>query len=345
MGLFWLLPLGLFVQPAAAPDTPSRVEVVEVKGIIDSSVERAIVATIRGAENERADLVVLQIDSTGVLGRSRTVRLADSIQQSRVPIVSWIAPLGSRALDGAVAVFLAANVSAASPRSRIGIEHGRIRTVDLRTRGENQHVSRWDLGGRSTVMAAASIPDILERLAGATARWSDGRQTVLPEGLTEASVRFHKLDLLGRVLHGAAQPSITYLLLLLALVGIVFELFHPSTGPAGFAGLAALALALYGIVTLGGSWLGFALIVAGVALFCVDLRFSSLGIFSGLGFAGLVAGSLILFPGPWLRVSPWVLAFGIVGMVLFLLGAMTRVLRDLRAVARGELEVKEAHPE
>jgi hypothetical protein len=63
------------------------------------------------------------------------------------------------------------------------------------------------------------------------------------------------------------------------------------------------------------------------------------------GLAGLVAGSLMLFHGPWLHVSPWALAFGITSMFLFLVGAMTRVLRDLRAVARGELEVREAHPE
>jgi hypothetical protein len=62
------------------------------------------------------------------------------------------------------------------------------------------------------------------------------------------------------------------------------------------------------------------------------------------GFAALVAGSLLLFRGPWLHVSPWLLAFGITSMVLFLVGAMTRVLRDLRAVARGELEVRDAHP-
>jgi membrane-bound serine protease (ClpP class) len=132
--------------------------------------------------------------------------------------------------------------------------------------------------------------------------------------------------------------------LLVGLVGLVFELFHPSTGPAGISGLIALGLAVYGIVTLGGSWIGFALIVIGVVGFCLDLRFQALGVATILGFAGLVAGSLLLFSGTFLSVSVWVLAFGIVSMVAFLLGAMTRVLRDLRAVARGELEVTEAHP-
>jgi hypothetical protein len=50
-----------------------------------------------------------------------------------------------------------------------------------------------------------------------------------------------------------------------------------------------------------------------------------------------------LFPSPYLRPSPWILAFGIIAMTLFMVSVMTRVMRDLRLVARGELEVRDAH--
>jgi membrane-bound serine protease (ClpP class) len=188
-----------------------------------------------------------------------------------------------------------------------------------------------------------AIVELLEDLDG-KAISVRGDRVRLSTDPDESSIRFHKGDLLGRALHAAAQPSIVYLLLLLALVGIVFELFHPSNGPAGISGLVALGLAVYGIVSLGGSWIGFALIVVGVAGFCLDLRFQTLSFPTILGFAALVAGSILLFSGTSLSISPWVLAFGILSMVAFLLGAMTRVLRDLRAVARGELEVTDAHP-
>ena len=314
--LFLLLAALVAVWPmaAAADADDRRIEVVEAKGIIDGSVEHAITATIGEAEDDRAALVIVQLDSKGVLGRDRTERLVAAIQESNVPLSVWVGPPGAVARRDAAKLVAASPVPASSPLSRI----------DAPTR---------------RLVRAASISELLEEL--------DGRSVGSVELTIDPSrveVRFHKLDLLGRLLHAAAQPSITYLLLLLALVGIVFELFHPSTGPAGIAGLAALALALYGIVTLGASWLGFALIVAGIAGFAIDLRFQSLGPLTAAGFAGLVAGSLLLFRSPWLRVSPWVLAIGVTGMVLFLLGAMTRVLRDLRAVARGELEVRDAHP-
>jgi membrane-bound ClpP family serine protease len=288
--------------------------VVEVKGIIDGSIERSVLATIEQANLDRATLVVLQIDSAGVLGSDRTNRLASAVRDSDVPVSAWVGPPGAVARRGAVELVAASPLAAVSPLSRIDPPVPRL-------------------------IRAASIPELLAAVDGR--RVEDAEVKIDP---AVASIRFHKLDLLGRVLHAAAQPSITYLLLLLALVGIVFELFHPSTGPAGLAGLAALALALYGAVTLSASWLGFALIVGGVAGFAVDLRFQSLGPLTAAGFAGLVAGSVLLFRGPWLHVSPWVLAIGVIGMVLFLVGAMTRVLRDLRAVARGELEVRDAHP-
>jgi membrane-bound ClpP family serine protease len=302
------------VPAVAQPADGSSVEVVDVKGIIDGSVERAVAATIEEAQRNRAVLIVLQIDSEGVLGADRMERLQRTVRNSDIPISAWVGPPGAVARRDAARLVAISELPAISPLSRI----------EPRPSG---------------LIRAASIPELLAAVDG---RPVDGAELRIEPAT--ASVRFHKLDLMGRILHGAAQPSITYLLLLLALVGIVFELFHPSTGPAGVAGLAALALALYGVVTLGASWLGFGLVVAGVACFAVDLRFQSLGPLTAAGLASLVAGSLLLFRGPWLRVSPWVLAIGVVGMVLFLVGAMTRVLRDLRAVARGELEVRDAHP-
>src|SRR5581483_8117489 len=108
-------------------------------------------------------------------------------------------------------------------------------------------------------------------------------------------IRFRKLGLIGGALHAAAKPSIVYLMLLVGIVGIVFELFHPSTGPAGFAGVLAVALAIYGMITLHGSWAAFVIICFGIAGFCVDLATEHLGPLTILGFLALVGGSIFLF--------------------------------------------------
>lgn len=334
------------------------VQVVEVKGIIDSSVERTVLGVLEEAGAD--DIVILQIDSAGTLGEDRARRMVDAIRDADAAVVTWVAPPATgQARHGAAVLALAGHVRVMAP----GATFGPATTLDLRadapdpaatadliaslvpeaTTLTEQAVGADDAEDLGIVdHVAPSILDVIEEVD-ATEVEIGGRSRTLSVDAETATIRFQKIDLWGRLLHAAATPNITYLLLLLAFVGIVFELFHPSTGPAGVSGLAALALGLYGVVTLGGSWLGFGLLVAGIVGFAVDLRFASLGVFTLLGTGGLVSGSLLLFAGPWLRVNPWVLAVGIVGMVLFLLGAMTRVLRDLRAIAAGELEVTDAH--
>lgn len=345
----------VLTSPAGAQSSGREVEIVEAKGIIDGSVERAVLATLKDAERRDAALFVLQIDSGGTVGTDRMRRIVEALHDANVPVLSWIGPPGARAANGAALVANAADFRAMAP----GTVLGPLETVDLRRRDVSSLPQSGARGVLPTaVLRGAALPADAAQDAGLVEYVEPSLQelfvTIDEQGAEyrgekivvdeDAKIRFHKPDLFGRLLHAAAQPSMVYLFLLLALVGVVFELFHPSTGPAGVAGLAALALSVFGAITLGASWLGFGLIVAGVAGFAIDLRYESVGPFTALGFAGLIAGSLLLFPGPYLRVDPWLLAFGIVAMAMFLLGAMTRVLRDLRALARGELEVQDAHP-
>ncbi|MEX2393427.1 MAG: hypothetical protein WD826_02995, partial [Actinomycetota bacterium] len=302
---------------------------------VDGPVERSIINGISDAEEADAELVALQIDSPGVLGHARLNRITRAIRSSDVPVLAWVGPPGAEAANGAAQIVTSADFRAMAQASTLGP----LETLNMKTRDDSDREATSFDGGLSAFEAEEagvvkivepSLNEVLDELA----------VDFVPD---DARIRFHKLDILGRILHAAAQPSIVYLLLLLALVGIVFELFHPSNGPAGISGLLSGALAIYGVISLGCSWIGVGLIVAGVAFFCVDLRYESLGAFTLGGFVALVVGSLLLFRSPWLRINPWILAFGIVSMVMFLVGAMTRVLRDLRAVARGELEVTDAH--
>jgi membrane-bound serine protease (ClpP class) len=343
--------------PSAEAQPEQRIDIIDVGGIIDGSIERTVLATLEEASPANTMAVVLQIDSRGVVDRDRLDRMVEAVAGSDVPVITWIGPAGARGSNGAGLLALAGHVQAISPTAVLGP----FLTFDLRTAPADLQGSTLTMSEAETVvldeeMTAqeaedAGLVQLIVPTLESLLREADGlevelagAQHTLDIDLDEATIRFNKLDLFGRALHAVAQPSIVYLLILLGLVGLVFELFHPSTGPAGISGLAALALGLFGVVTLGASWLGFALIVCGVVAFCIDLRFLNLSIYSVVGFALLVVGSVMLFNGPWLRVSPWVLGLGIVSMVLFLVSVMTRVLRDLRAIAAGEMEVTDPHP-
>src|SRR5688572_13112223 len=81
----------------ASAKTPGSIEVVEVRGIIDGSVERAVIRNLEQAASDRAALVVLQIDSRGVVDAARTRRIVGAVARSDVPVAAWVGPPGARA--------------------------------------------------------------------------------------------------------------------------------------------------------------------------------------------------------------------------------------------------------
>jgi membrane-bound serine protease (ClpP class) len=339
LAVLFLVLLGACCLVSQAFAQTRTIEVIEVQGAIDGSIERSVLAGIEEAEEHDAVLVVLQIDSKGVIGSDRTERIVEAISSAKVPVATWVGPPGALAANGAALMVEASQIPTMAPGSRIGP----VETTDLRDpSAEPRRASVFEHGLDSDQAQDEDAVEIVEL----------GLEQVIEKvpdaggpdvDVDDVQIRFHKLDIFGRVLHAAAQPAIAYLFLLAGLFGVVFELFHPSTGPAGVSGLIALAFSGFGMVTLGASWIGVALIVLAVVALSIDLRFESLGPFTFGGIAALIAGSLLLFPSRLLRPSPWVLAFGIIGMSVFMVSVMTRVLRDLRMVASGELEVRDAH--
>jgi membrane-bound serine protease (ClpP class) len=350
---------GLLPAAIGHARTSRRVEVVEVTGIIDAPAEHAIDGAVADAGREKAQLVVIQLNSRGAVGADRGSNIVDVIEGSRVPIAVWVPPDGVAANSAAI-IAIGAHYTSMAPGARLGP----LETTDLSSKaGERAIAALKQMGATSTRKIpfdrsvgprtairdhvadgmAVSVTDLLQQLDGKTLH-AGGRAVRLNVDPDRTEIRLRKLGIVGGTLHAASKPSIVYLLLLVGLVGIVFELFHPSTGPAGAAGLLAIAFAVYGMIALSGSWAAFAVICFGVAMFCIDLAADHLGPLTVLGFLALAGGSVFLFPGPFLKTSPYILAFGVIAMTMFLVGAMTRVLRDLRAIARGELEVRDPHP-
>jgi membrane-bound serine protease (ClpP class) len=149
-----------------------------------------------------------------------------------------------------------------------------------------------------------------------------------------------------------ADPSVTYLLFVLGIIGLVGEVHHPGTLLPGIAGGLAMVLALVGFSELGINWIGLGLVLLATALFVAEAHRPGFGLLAVAGILGFVVGSWLLFvplpgllpvspvsPGPSSRaVSPWLIAlsaFAISGYFLIVLRAALR-LRRLPAVTGAE---------
>ena len=151
----------------------------------------------------------------------------------------------------------------------------------------------------------------------------DGRRASTVSG--ESIPVFSKLPITDQMLHTVSSPPVAYLLLLLGLSLIVFELYTAGVGVAGLVGAGALVLGAYGLATLPARWWAVALLVFTVLAYTVDVQTGVPRLWTAIGTVALVIGSLFLYDG--LALSWITLLVGIVGMLIFVISVMPAMVR------------------
>lgn len=236
---------------------------LEVSGTIDPAIARYVTRGLEQARRRQAGAVVLQLNTSGGLdGPMR--KIIQGILNSPVPVVVYVAPQGARSAGGGVFVTLAAHVVAMSPGTRLG----EVSSVPL---GEGMDEK---LRGREIDFIAVDLEDLL--------RQADGRIVKTVFGVSTLSLRERPrvrvpLSVLEKFLHGLARSQRAYLLLLLGISGLIYELARPGAIFPGVVGALLLILALAALEMLGVNW-GRMVLIALTVLF-----------FLGIGRLGLRA--------------------------------------------------------
>jgi membrane-bound serine protease (ClpP class) len=113
------------------------------------------------------------------------------------------------------------------------------------------------------------------------------------------SPRFESLEMgtIERALGVVSEPNIAYILFLIGLVGLYFELSHPGAVLPGVAGGVSLLLALYAFSVLPVNFTAVGLIALGILFIVSEMKFPMHGMLALSGVAVFVVGSLLLFSG------------------------------------------------
>ena len=133
-------------------------------------------------------------------------------------------------------------------------------------------------------------------------------------------MRFVDLGPIARVLHAAASsPTWIYVLLVLGLAGLAFELTQPGFGFAGFAGVAMLALAVYGLTVVPFSWPGLLALIARVRADDARRADPQAGPAHGARARRVRRGLVVVFGGVagQIDVSPWLIGSAAVAALLY----------------------------
>ncbi len=368
------LSIGLFPSgPAAAAN--SHIDVLRVRGIIDPAMAGYIERGISQAEADGAAAVVIELDTPGGLMDSMR-EITQRIISSQVPVVMYVAPPGARAASAGVFITYAAHIAAMAPNTNIGAAH----PVDLG--GQQQDQTMVDKATNDAVAAIRSLAErrgrnadwaeravresisateqdalrqnvvnliadnrdaLLQRLDGREVELATGRVTIHTAG---AAVRVLDMNLIESFLHTISNPNIAYILLMVGVYGLIYELASPGAIFPGVVGVISLLLAFYSLGTLPVNYVGLGLIFFAVAMFIGEAFITSHGLLTIGGVVALALGSVMLInvPSPYGTVA-WPVIAGVVlataGFFFFVVVAILRV--RLRPVTTGQEAIAHAH--
>ncbi len=305
-----------------------KVILIRVDGTINPATADYIVSSIDVAEKANAAAIVIEMNTPGGLLESMR-QIVQRILSSSVPVIVYVYPSGSRAGSAGVFITLAANIAAMAPGTNIGAAHpvgggiGHDTTsveavkitndaaAFIRAIAERRHRNvRWaeDAVRRSISnsevealkdgvinLISPNLDSLLIQVNGKTVETSKGKEVLKT---ADADVEFVPMNWREEFLGVISDPNITYILMMIGIFGIMFELFNPGAILPGVVGAISLILAFYAFQTLPVNYAGLALIIFGVILFIAEIKIVSHGILAIGGVISLFLGSMMLIHSP-----------------------------------------------
>jgi len=326
--ILWLL--------CATAVAAEKVCLIKIDGAIGPATASYISRSIDEARTQNAQCLVIQLNTPGGLLDS-TQTIVQSFLGSTVPVVVYVAPTGATATSAGCFITVAASVAAMAPATTIGAAHpvtlggapsGGEEKLDatMKQKLENFSVSyieaiaarrqrnvEW---AKSAVKESASIsaekalqlkvvdliaadlPELLKQLNG---RVVDGKTLKT----TNANVSEIKMSASEHVFQKLWRPEVMFVLMLIAIYGIIGELTTPGAILPGVVGAIALVLALYLAAILPVNVTGLVLIALALMLFIFDVYAPTHGVLTVGGIISFLIGSLMLFnrADPLFRLS------------------------------------------
>jgi membrane-bound serine protease (ClpP class) len=326
----------------------NSVHVVTYEGVINPVTAEFITYAIDRAEENGAHAVVIQLDTPGGLDTSMR-DIIKTMNSASMPIIVYVAPKGARAASAGVFITMAANVAAMAPGTNIGAAHpvamggGKIEG-DMKKKVENDAAAyiksiaerrgrnvQWaEDAVRESVSATEkeavkkNVVDFVANDLASLLKQADGRETETSAGkvvlkTAGAATESVEMGLRFRILKAISDPNIAYILMMIGIYGLIFELSTPGAILPGVIGGICLILAFYAFQTLPVNYAGFALILLAVILFIAEVKVPSYGMLTVGGIIAMTLGSLMLIKGDaeYMKISMGVIAPFVLTSALF----------------------------
>jgi membrane-bound serine protease (ClpP class) len=356
--IFALVLFMLLSGQTCAEENKPVFDEITVSAAITPPIAEYILQNIDASAKAGSDGLIILLDTPG--GLDLAMRdIAKGILNSSIPVVVYVFPSGARAASAGVIITISAHIAAMAPGTNIGAAHpvglgigGTDKTMMKKVendavayvrgiaakRGRNADWVEKSVRQSESITAedalklkvidfvAPNLNSLLEQMDNKEVSLISGKRMVKTKG---AIINEKKMGTRQRILAAISDPNIAYILFLVGLAGLYFELAHPGVILPGIIGGISLILAFFALQTLPVNYAGVLLILFGVILFIAEIKVISHGLLTVGGIISLVLGSLLLFesPDPALRVSWSVMIPTLTVICLFFASIIALVLK------------------
>lgn len=315
-----ILILTLLNNPAFGQS--ENITVLTFDGTINPTTADYFQQGIKEAEKNNSECIIIKLNTPGGLLKSTRVIVTEFLE-SPIPVVVYVSPPGAQSASAGVFVTVAAHIAVMAPGTNIGAAHpvtlqGQMDSVMtekatndaaafIRTIGEkrNRNIEWCEEAVRKSVsiteteaekinvinFIASDMKDLLEKLNGMKVQTISGEKIIHTKN---AEIINLELSFIQKILNILSDPNIAYILFMLGVYGLLFELYNPGAIFPGVIGGICIILAFYSFHTLPINYAGLALIIFAIILFILEIKIVSHGILSVGGVISLVLGSLML---------------------------------------------------
>jgi membrane-bound serine protease (ClpP class) len=329
---------------------------MEIGGAITPVTAKFVLDGLEKAEKEGAQCLVIQIDTPGGLMES-TWTIDKAILEDRIPVVVYVSPSGGRSASAGVYIAYSAHFIAMAPSTNIGSAHpvtmggqdsaqvmmekitndavAHIKGM-AKKRGRNQEWAedavRKSVNITEEEALSLGVIDFVARDLSDLLSQLDGRRVKLAESevvleTRNAEIKRFPMSWQYRILDKISNPNIAYILLMLGIYGLFFELSNPGSILPGVLGGIFLILAFFSLQVLSINAAGLLLILLAVLFFILETQIPSYGLLTIGGIGSMVLGSLMLFKSPAMRVSLSILIPAVLATAAFFIFAIGLALK------------------
>ncbi len=312
------------VAPEARATAP-HVDVAAFNRGVDPAGARYLKDAIQAAESDGASALVITIDTPGGdLDSMETIVSAEL--SATIPIISYVSPEAAQAASAGSFIALAAPVAAMGPNTRIGAAspvdvsgadlgatlkakveqdlealvrsiqtdyHRNVTAAEAMISNAAAYTDMEAMNDHLITLQASSLSDLLARLDGYSGAYANGRAFTLNlAGLPIQTLQPSLANILETFFF---DPTVLFILFVIAAICIYLELAHPGAIVPGVIGALTLVVFLIGSLSISPNWGGLALMLLAIALLAIDTRAPTHGVLTVGAIISLVAGSLIFF--------------------------------------------------